>query len=112
MAERHGDATATLPGLAPAELAAALEALAADGSAAPSDTEVQRIFTAAFQLYHQRAAATGLGDPFTEVNGVTATQVVEVALALLHAQNLEIFELALWQSWGGAPWAKNAGGQQ
>lgn len=113
MAERLSDAaTATLAGIAPAELAEALEAHVAERGARLSDAEIQRIFTAAFQLYHQRAESTGLGDPFTEVNGVTATQVVEVALALLHAENLEIFELALWQSWGGAPWIRNSGGQQ
>ena len=32
---------------------------------------------------------------------LSATDVVKVCTALLQAANLEVFELALWHSWGG-----------
>lgn len=90
------------------EIADAIENLdrLSDLSSLPVE-DVQRIFTAAFHIYARLSEATGLGDPFTEVNDITATQVVATATAVLHAQNLEVFELALWQSWGGAPWTQN-----
>ena len=37
--------------------------------------------------------------------GVTATDVSRTASALLKAVKLEVFELALWESWGGRPWS-------
>ncbi|QTX04391.1 hypothetical protein [Agromyces archimandritae] len=88
-----------------AELADRIEAF--DAGAVVADLpveEVQRIFTAAFHLYARLAEERSIGDPFTQVNEITATQVVTTALAILHSQNLEVFELALWQSWGGTPW--------
>ncbi|MDF5756930.1 hypothetical protein [Spongiactinospora sp. TRM90649] len=69
-----------------------------------SDDEVRRVFTAAFTLYARHLAERGYVEPFTSSDEITATDVVTVASALLHAQNLEVFELALWQSWGGVPW--------
>lgn len=88
-----------------ATLADRLEALDAGTAVADLPVEdVQRVFTAAFHLYARLAEERNIGDPFTQVNEITATQVVTTALAILHSQNLEVFELALWQSWGGTPW--------
>lgn len=44
-------------------------------------------------------------------DGVTQTDVVVTATALLRAADVEIFELALWQSWGipGGPPAPTNG---
>ncbi|WP_156994361.1 hypothetical protein [Pseudonocardia acaciae] len=64
------------------------------------DDEVSRLFTAAFRLFVHRARQ-GL-HPFA--GDVTATDVVIAATAMLRQQNLEVFELALWQSFGGQPW--------
>ncbi|MBS1698903.1 MAG: hypothetical protein JST25_10945 [Actinobacteria bacterium] len=93
------------------ELADQLESINATADTADLPVEdMQRVFTAAFHLYSRLAEERGIGDPFTPTNGITATQVVTTALAILHAQNLEVFELALWQSWGGAPWKNQEAG--
>ncbi|WP_283137158.1 hypothetical protein [Rhizohabitans arisaemae] len=70
----------------------------------PTAEEVQRRFAEAFKLYAAHLRDGGYIDPFAPDDDITATDVVTVAGALLHAQNLEVFELALWQSWGGVPW--------
>jgi hypothetical protein len=51
------------------------------------------------------------GSILPPVHGVTATDVSRAASALLDALNIEIFELALWESWGGRPWAGAKGGE-
>src|SRR5690606_41217197 len=81
-----------------------LEGLVARGADATSVEQVQRLFTAAFQLYWQNIEAGKVDSPFSPRTRITATQVAHVALRLLRHQNLEIFELAAWQSWGGEPW--------
>lgn len=45
------------------------------------------------------------GSILPSAHGVTATDVSRAASALLDALNIEVFELALWESWGGRPWA-------
>lgn len=83
-----------------------LEELAAAGGAAlPADT-VQRIFTAAFRLFADQALTGEVGEPFTRAGQVNATDVMVVASTMLRQQNLEVFELGLWQSFGGQPWMK------
>ena len=51
------------------------------------------------------------GSILPPVHGVTATDVSRAASALLDALNIEVFELALWESWGGRPWAGAKGGE-
>jgi hypothetical protein len=81
--------------MSPSELIAALE------RADLGPEEAQRLFTLAFRRYAE-LAHTGL-EPFADPTEVTATDIVTVADKLLDAHNLEVFELALWQSWGAAP---------
>lgn len=57
-----------------------------------------------------KAAAAALADnpgmaAFDETHGVTQTEAAIVASALLDAAEIEIFELAMWQTWGhsGSP---------
>jgi hypothetical protein len=38
---------------------------------------------------------------------VTATDAARAASGLLGAVNLEVFELALWETWGGRPWSSD-----
>ena len=38
-------------------------------------------------------------------HGVSATDAARAAGALLAALNVEVFELALFQTWGGSPWS-------
>ena len=78
--------------MSPPELLAALE------RAELEDNDLRRLLTLAVKCYAGRAG-DGLA-PFTADADVTATDVVTVVSALLAAQNLEVFELALWQSWG------------
>lgn len=51
------------------------------------------------------------GSILPSVHSVTATDVSRAASALLDALNIEVFELALWESWGGRPWAGAKGGE-
>ncbi|NUR92273.1 MAG: hypothetical protein HOY71_50075 [Nonomuraea sp.] len=73
-----------------------------------AEDDVRKQFTEAFKRYAEHLNTVGFVEPFEPDADVTATDVVTVASALLHAQNLEVFELALWQSWGGVPWKEAA----
>lgn len=81
-----------------------LEALAAAGGSSVDDAQNRRLFTAAFRLLAARAIAGETSEPFVDGAQVNATDVVVVTSMLLEQQNLEVFELALWQSLGGQPW--------
>ena len=88
------------------ELCRRLDELAvAGGTALPADA-VQRIFTAAFRLFADQALTGEVGEPFTRTGQVNATDVMVVVSTMLRQQNLEVFELGLWQSFGGQPWIK------
>lgn len=85
------------------DLCERLEALAVAGGSSVDDEQSRRLFTAAFRLLAARAIAGETSEPFVDDAGVNATDVVVVTSMLLEQQNLEVFELALWQSLGGQP---------
>jgi len=47
----------------------------------------------------------GGGAILPAAHGVSATDAARAAGALLGALNVEVFELALFQTWGGRPWS-------
>ncbi|HEY3683918.1 MAG TPA: hypothetical protein VGL93_12795 [Streptosporangiaceae bacterium] len=76
------------------------------GELAPES--VQRLMAAAVTAYGRMLDA-GVGAPaFGSATDVTATDAVRAASAVLKGVNLETFELALWETWGGAPWTAPA----
>ena len=66
----------------------------------PSDAEVQRMLADAVRLYAARANERDLA-AFPADATVTATDVMVTVSAMLKAVNLQVFELGMWQSWGG-----------
>lgn len=88
------------------QLCRRLDDLAVAGGTALPANVVQRIFTAAFRLYADQALTGEVGEPFTTNGQVNATDVMVVVSTMLRQQNLEVFELGLWQSFGGQPWIK------
>jgi hypothetical protein len=92
------------PAMAGAELAVLLSRLAATDAEQWTQGDVQNLFTAAVQVYCARLDQADEFPPFMDAADVTATDAVRVASAILEAVNLETFELALWQTWGGRPW--------
>jgi hypothetical protein len=65
-----------------------------------SDKIAQRLLTAAVRLYAARVAAGSSIDPFTDLDAVTATDVVITVTRMLEAVEVEVFELGVWQNWG------------
>lgn len=59
----------------------------------------ERAATAALRLLAERVAG---GDHLPADHGLTPTEALLLSGELLRAVNLEVFELALWQSWGGS----------
>lgn len=72
--------------------------------------DVQRLMDLAVRGYGRLLDEETGGPVLPDLHGVTATDAVRAASALLSAVNLEVFELALWQTWGGAPWAPREAG--
>lgn len=69
-----------------------------------SPEAVHRLMTVAVVAFGRHLDA---GTPMPEVveaTQVNATDAVRAASAVLKAVNLETFELALWETWGGTPW--------
>lgn len=85
---------------------ALVAALAARGPDALALADVQALVELAV-LAHGRIldAETEAGPILPPHSAVTATDAARAASALLGAVNLAVFELALWESWGGRPWA-------
>ncbi|MGH3585096.1 MAG: hypothetical protein ACRDQ0_02135 [Pseudonocardia sp.] len=77
----------------------------------PALPEVQQLMERAVREYGRLLDAGTAGPVLPELHEVTATDAVRAASALLAAVNLEIFELALWETWGGRPWAATAAGR-
>jgi hypothetical protein len=74
--------------------------------------EVQRLMELAVRGYGRLLDDGTGGSVLADSHEVTATDAVRAASALLAAVNLQIFELALWETWGGRPWAaRTAPGQ-
>ena len=74
----------------------------ADAAATPSDAEIQSMLARAVRLYAERAATGENALPaFPAESGITATEVMVTATAMLKAVNLQVFELGMWQAWAG-----------
>lgn len=74
------------------------------GPDALSPEAVRRLMTVAITAFGRHVDA---GTPVPEIVDparVNATDAVRAASAVLKAVNLETFELALWETWGGTPW--------
>jgi len=73
--------------------------------------DVQQLMERAVRAYSQLLDEGPAGPILHNGHRITATDAVRAASALLSAVNLEVFELALWQSWGGyAPNDHHTGG--
>lgn len=93
---------------ASAEAVAEAERLAARigelGPDALSPDAVRTLMTAAITAFGRHVdAGTPVPEP-ADATKVNATDAVRAASAVLKAVNLETFELALWETWGGTPW--------
>lgn len=87
------------------------ERLQHDADAADLTLEdVQRLMGLAVRGYSRLLDEGAGGAALPDSHAVTATEVVRAASALLAAVNLEVFELALWQTWGGATWTPREAG--
>lgn len=82
------------------DLRGALKEVGADTGALPKDVrqELMRLAVTSFAAAWQEGAAQPLASP----TDITATDAVVVASALIKAQNVELFELAMWQTQVGA----------
>jgi len=70
--------------------------------------EVQHLVELAVRAYGRIVDAEGGAGPILALShAVTATDAVRAAGALLAALNVEVFELALFQTWGGSPWSRH-----
>jgi hypothetical protein len=68
--------------------------------------DVQHLVDLAVRAYGRILDAEEDGGPILPAaHGVTATDAARAAGALLAALNVEVFELALFQTWGGSPWS-------
>jgi len=66
--------------------------------------DIQRLMNLAVLAYGRLVDLGQDGPILPSVHTVTATDAARAASALLAAVNLEVFELALWETWGGRPW--------
>jgi hypothetical protein len=87
-------------------LASEIERLAERGQIADelAVTTVQHLLAAATRAYVAHLEAGAGVPPFSTTAGVrpvTATEAVAAASEMLRALDLEVFELAMWQSQGG-----------
>jgi len=75
-----------------------------------SAATVQRLMATAVRAYGRLLDEGTAAPAFGSATEVTATDAVRAASAVLKGVNLEVFELALWETWGGAPWTGQQGG--
>ncbi len=69
-----------------------------------SDTAIADVQSTLAQAVKDYAALVQSGDrcrPFPAESGVTATDVVVACSSMLRAVDVEIFELAMWEIFGG-----------
>jgi hypothetical protein len=67
-----------------------------------SDEALQQLLCAAVRLYGQKIVDRQCMRAFPEGGGgVTATDVMIATTAMLHAVNVQMFELGMWQAWTG-----------
>jgi hypothetical protein len=67
----------------------------------PSDAQVQDMLAKAVRLYAERAAERDSALPAFASDAVSATEVMVTVTAMLKAVNVQVFELGMWQAWGG-----------
>lgn len=86
---------------AAAAAAAEYEAQLAAGDLATVDVPtLQRVISAALRLYSAKADNEGYF-PIVPRGSITATEAMIPSSALLKSVNIAVFELGLWESWGG-----------
>jgi hypothetical protein len=66
-----------------------------------SNEALQKLMAAACKTYSQQVQAEVQSPALDARSGVSATDVMITASALLKAVNLQVFELGMWQSWTG-----------
>ena len=92
--------SSTIESAAPAA-AAELEAQLAAGDLAGVDiAALQRLICAALRVYAAKADTEGYF-PIVPPGAITATEAMIPSSALLKSVNIAVFELGLWESWGG-----------
>lgn len=74
---------------------------------APDD--VQLLMTIAVRAYSDLVEGGHVLAPLAPGSDVSATDAVRAASGILKALDLETFELALWQMFGGGPLRRDAG---
>jgi hypothetical protein len=61
-----------------------------------SDTDLERVMTAAVKLYAAKAEGAGAYPPPVTAERVTPTEVVTVASEMIRAAGLNLFDLSMW----------------
>jgi hypothetical protein len=85
------------------DVATMMNALAAEGAMQNADLrDIQTLFAAIVRVYANKADNEGYF-PIVPQASITATDAMIVSTALLKVVNIAVFELGLWQSWGGTP---------
>jgi len=64
----------------------------------PNDS-LGQLFASVVRLYAAKAQIGNPPRPFARNSGITATDVMIGATAMLEGVNVPLFDLALWQSW-------------
>src|SRR4051812_42155262 len=84
------------------KLAADLERGLVDGRFdVMSQEALQHLMAAICKTYSQQVQVGDPSLPLRQGSGVSATDVMITASALLRAVDLQVFELGMWQSWTG-----------
>jgi hypothetical protein len=73
----------------------------AETLARPTDAEIQTMLAKAVRLYADRVAENDTPLAAFGPDAANATQVMITVTAMLKAVNLQVFELGMWQAWGG-----------
>ncbi len=63
--------------------------------------EMQAVMAAMLRVYGVRAADDAALSPLPPESGVTQTDAMLAACGILRADNLQLFELGMWQAWSG-----------
>lgn len=63
------------------------------------DDSLGQLFASVVRLYAAKAQIGNPPLPFARNSGITATDVMIGATAMLEGVNVPLFDLALWQSW-------------
>lgn len=74
--------------------------LAEEADESVPDQLVQQLMTSAVKLYVAKLDDGEFFCPFSSERQITATEVLKAVTQMLHAANVELFELGMWQAWG------------